>query len=388
MKTFKSYTFTRIFAALFFCLGFCCSCIDEFKADLPESDQQYLVVEGSICGQSDCEFYLSRSLSLNPSAEEIIGRNITDARLTVCGSDNSRLPATQSKAGCYLVTLGELNRDLEYWVEIEWEGRTYQSTPTQPLKTPGIADLHFEQPREDKQVDILITPMAENKGEIQYMQWDYQENWEIVTPYQSIWEYDFATGKIALAKVLLNRGWCKDLNHQSIISDNINFTNHEIRNLRLISIDNMDNRFNRRYCVTVRQRAISHEQYEYEKLAQRQSDDMGGLFTPQPSELPSNIKCSDSQYKTIGYIGVTLNAVQQRLFITSTDVGYRLNRIPKILKDEEAAEIGSVEDILARGYRILDYVEQINQKQWIERWGIDATAWGASLEMPDFWPIN
>lgn len=383
--SFKQYTLPRFIAMLLavFCLS---SCIDEFEANLPDNDLQYLVVEGTICGQSDCDFYLGRSLSLNPTAEELMGRKITDARLTVCGSDNSRFPATQKEAGMYQVTLGELNSQQEYWIEIEWEGRTYQSTPTKPLQTPAISDLHFEQPRDDKQVDILITPITNGPGELLYFQWGYQENWEIVTPYESLWDYDQEKDEIVEATTLLNRGWCRDLNHPSVIGNNVDFANNEIHNLRLISLDNMDNRFNRKYCITVTQRAISREQFEYEQLAQRQSDDMGGLFTPQPSELPSNIRCSDGQSKAIGYIGVTLNAVQQRLFITSREVGYRLSRIPKILTDEEVNEMGPDPfSLYGKGFRILTYDPMPGTIQWIERWGVDATTWGATFDKPDFW---
>lgn len=386
MKTFKPYMLPRLIALLLSCLWLCSSCIDEFEADLPASDQQYLVVEGSICGQSDCEFLLSRSLSLNPQTEELLNRKISDAQLSVCGSDNSRIPATQPEAGLYLVTLGTLNSNLEYWIEIEWEGRTYQSTPTTPLNTPDITDLHFEQPREDKQVDILITPAKTNPGDMRYYMWDYQEHWEIHTPYESEWEYFPTQDSIGMAKTRLNIGWCQNLNHPAVIGNNVDFVNNEIRNMRILSLDNMDDRFNWKYCISIKQRAISREQFEYEQLAQRQSDDMGGLFTPQPSELPSNIKCNDGKSKAIGYIGVTLNAVHQRLYITRSDVGYRLSRIAKILTDEEAQEQGPDAILLYnKGFRILNYEEMTGKAQWIERWGIDASTWGASFQKPDFW---
>ena len=113
---------------------------------------------------------------------------------------------------------------------------------------------------------------------------------------------------------------------------------------------------------------------------------MGGLFTPQPSELPSNIRCNDGQSKAIGYIGVTLNAVQQRLFISSKEVGYRLSRVPRILKDEEVSEMGpDAATLYGKGFRILNYDPMAGTIQWIERWGVDATTWGATFDKPDFW---
>lgn len=40
------------------------SCIDEYEADMASTDLDYLVVAGTICGNSTCTFTLSRSLSL------------------------------------------------------------------------------------------------------------------------------------------------------------------------------------------------------------------------------------------------------------------------------------------------------------------------------------
>lgn len=40
---------------------------------------------------------------------------------------------------------------------------------------------------------------------------------------------------------------------------------------------------------------------------------MGGLFVPQPSELPSNIRCESSDKQAIGYVGVSLNVAEYRI---------------------------------------------------------------------------
>ena len=34
---------------------------------------------------------------------------------------------------------------------------------------------------------------------------------------------------------------------------------------------------------------------------------MGGLFIPQPSELPTNIICNNSDKNVVGYVGVSMN---------------------------------------------------------------------------------
>ena len=41
------------------------SCVEEFNAQLPESDSNLLIVDGNIISDSTCVFTLSRSFSLN-----------------------------------------------------------------------------------------------------------------------------------------------------------------------------------------------------------------------------------------------------------------------------------------------------------------------------------
>lgn len=371
-------------ASLLASLWIFASCIDTFDAELPSSETTYIVVEGSICGDSDCTFTLSKSMPLNPSAQDILSRFISDALVCVCGSDNVRYQASLIKDGTYKVHVDALNANQEYWLEIQWDGHTFTSTPTKPLFTPEIKSVTFEQPREDKQVEILITPAAPLQKETQYFIWSYEENWEIQTPYDTKWEYDVVLDEIVPRTIDLHRGWCSCLYHTPIIGENTNYTNGEIRNLRLYSASNLDNRFNHLYCTSITQRAVSREEYEYERLSQRQSDEMGGLFTPQPSELPTNIHCTDGGAKAIGYIGVSLNTQFTRLYIESSDVGYRLVNFPA-QPTEDQLELTSAE-LYKLEFRVAEYDFLSGQITWVQRWGVDCTVWGATLIAPDFWP--
>lgn len=371
-------------ASLLTCLWIFASCIDTFDADLPSSESTYIVVEGSICGDSDCTFTLSKSLPLNPSAQDILNRFIANASVKVCGSDNTQYTAHYTWNGIYKVHVGSLNPNQEYWLEILWDGHTFASTPTTPLPTPEIKDLSYERTNGGNTVQIMVTPAAPLHNETQFYIWNYKEDWEIQTPYSTKWEYDKAKKEIVELKVDLHRGWCNDPHHTSVIGENTNYENGEIRNLRLYAANNMDNRFNHLYCTTVTQRAVSREEYEYERLSQRQSEEMGGLFTPQPSELPTNIHCTNGGAKAIGYIGVSLNSTFARLFIKSSDVGYRLAGLPHEPSEDES--VLPYDMLYEIGYRVWEYNFLSGGVIWIERWGVDCTAWGASLTAPDFWP--
>ncbi len=374
------------FAWLLASLWLCCSCIDEFEADLPSTDMTYLVVEGSICGNTECEFILSRSLSLSPKPQELLDRYINDATVNVCASDGSKVAARFNGQGTYLASLSALDMTKEYWLEVDWDGLTFASDPAQPTQTPQIANITFEQPRPDEYVDFLITPAETSGNETQYFLWSYKEDWEIVTPYKTRWDFDAEKNAIVPASVITNRGWCADSRHVPVISSNADFVNGQIRNLKLYDVDSKDNRFNYLYRTTVQQRAITLEEYEYEMLSLRQSDDMGGLFTPQPTELPTNIHCQNGTRKAIGYVGVNYNVAQAQLYVRGKDVGYKLSRIAKEPSESELSRLNEAE-LYRLNYRIKEYDPMVGKITWIERWGVDCTVWGANIfARPDNWP--
>ena len=387
MKSSNHSNITRLIA-LMATLWLCSSCIDTFEADLASTENTYIVVSGSICGNSNCEFILSRSLSLSPSYGDIRDRHINDATVRVCSSDGMRQEAVFNGEGSYLVQLDILNIDTEYWLEITWDGMTFASEATKPIVTSTIKEVSYVQPRPDQYVDFLITPEPHKTEEQQYFMWTFIEDWEIHTPYISNWDFDLTNDLVINAKQKTNRGWKSSKHNISIVGSNVDYTNGEIRNKKLYDRDCQSDFFNYLYRTTIKQRAITQKEYEYTQLAQRQSDDMGGLFTPQPAELPTNIHCLDGNAKAIGYIGVASSEVSKMLYVRGTDVGYKLTRIPNSPTESELTN-SSNRQIYQREFRIQEYNTQTQKITWIERWAVDCTVWGASLTAePEGWPTD
>ena len=64
-------------------------------------------------------------------------------------------------------------------------------------------------------------------------------------------------------------------------------------------------------CIRDR-RKISRGEYEYYQEKIKLNEEMGGLFIPQPSELPTNITCNNSDKNVVGYVGVSMNVAKYR----------------------------------------------------------------------------
>ena len=68
-----------------------------------------------------------------------------------------------------------------------------------------------------------------------------------------------------------------------------------------------EDRFTVLYSIQVQQRALSKEGYEYYLNVQQQNEEMGGIFTPQPSEIQGNI--SKKLYQACHRVGISKNDI-------------------------------------------------------------------------------
>ena len=400
----RTYLYYIVIATLL-----CCSCVDEFEAGLSSSDTRILCVEGTIQSNTNCNFFLSHTIPIKPEDEDYYeGFAIHDAEIAVRGSNGELWQGFNSYGGInfgyydsyidyggygymsgnYVIPVGQLDPDTKYWLEVIWNGNTYVSKPQLPLPTPEIQDLTWEMSVDGQMVNIMVTP-AKSDSKNQFYRWTYEETWEVHTPLRSRFEYDPELDQIINARVILDVGWAHADGRVSILGSNENYKDGQIHNFVVYQADKDDNRFVYRYYTRVYQTAISLEEYEYETLSRQLSDEMGGLFTPQPSALPTNIECQTADLQAIGYVGVSLNTTSAHVYANRLDVNHMDKRKVEIA-DKDFVSQTPWFDLYQRGWRVYEYFPQggiTPPDSWTRRWCVDCTdpSWGASLVRPSFW---
>ena len=363
-------------------------CIEEFEADIPEEDSSLLVVEGTICSGKMNTFILSRTQPVNSSYTP---QTVVGAKVSVRGSDGSEYRAEEA-GGYYACWIESLNPDAEYSLHIETDGEVYESEPQKPLRTENIAEVHGVQDSPDSDIDILITPDAPfESGHANYYSWTYDETWEVQSDYTTSVFYDI---ELMDAVIKPNqfpwRGWKDAASSAIMVGGSANYEGQHIQNLKLYDIGHhLDERMYHRYTSLVHQRAITKAEYEYE-LARRQAGlEMGGLFTPQPSALPTNIHCLTANRHVIGFVGCSMNTSEYRFFLDASDYAIRLP-----VHDDTREWLTNPQSWLCR--------QMVESGMFLCVWEISGTtgsletAWateqqldvrykGAYIEKPDFW---
>jgi hypothetical protein len=310
-------------------------CIEKYEADVSDKDADLLVVEGTICSGKMNQFVLSRTQPLQNEQTDLPGqvgwesayvnpygpRRVVDATVSVRGSDGSEY-VTQGANGYYTCQIGYLNPDVEYYLHIETDGEVYESEPQKPLRTEQIADVVGAQSTPESNIDVLVTsdvPYESDKAH--YYSWTYRETWEVHPDYTTdiYFDVDSMTALPINPDRFPKRGWIDATSSSIMVGASLNYEGQQIRRLKLYDIDRSDERLYHKYSGLVQQRAISKAEYEYEVARRQAGSEMGGLFAPQPSALPTNICCLTSDKRVIGFVGCSLNTSEYRFFFHPTD---------------------------------------------------------------------
>lgn len=369
-------------------------CISDFEANLPYKDEDILVIEGDIVSNTECDIILSKTFALEDDRQP---ENTIRAKIVLVGDDGYRSEeAYYAGRGIHRLAVGNLKADVAYSLEIICEGQTYTSTPEKPLHTPEIDNISWKQADKDGTVSIRVST-SQDESEVSYYMWDYVEDWEYASRFLVVNFYDPKKREmITYDEDPYYFCWRTKKGKEILIGTTEALRENRIANQELYTRECSDERFSLLYSIRVKQYALTKKAYEYFQNRARLSNDMGGLFTPQPSELKGNVTCTtDKSKKVIGYINTMLNTTSKQLFISPDEIrGATYVQSCLILTSFEALtmmkdeDIKNYHDFYLRGFWPLDGETLDETTQWTKPNCIDCRLRGGTKNKPDFWPNN
>ena len=376
------------------------ACVSEYNAILPSNDIQILLIDGSIVENTDATFHVSKSFSLD--ATNIPNDCFIDnANIVIIGSNGYKsLPAISQGKGTYRIPVGKLEDEVEYGLQIEYDGDTYQSTLSKPIYTPEIDSVSWIQPEKFGTVFFRIST-HDDRTEPEFFIWSYSEIWEVTAALYTTLFYDPGNDTFYFDyRAPYYYCWKKNESNKFLIGSTAAFIENRIIDQQLYERDPEDSRFSVLYCVTVNQKAISRGAYEYYQNIVKLNEEMGGLFTPQPSDLGGNMTCiTDPSKRIMGYIEAVKNTTQKRIFVNSEQIKrygfYSDCYNSTIPNDSVLAYIDKYKTTLAGYYRMgfqpagsndMRKYPEIVPLEWASAACTECTSNGGSKDKPDFWP--
>ncbi|MBO4719825.1 MAG: DUF4249 domain-containing protein [Prevotella sp.] len=373
-------------------------CIEEYEADISSEDSDLLVVEGTICSEKWNKFILTRTEAirsdepLNSDMTYYSPRTVTGASVSVRGSDGTEYRA-QVINGSYICWVDVLSPDVEYYLHIEADGEVYESAPQKPLRSEGIAEVSGVQNTPDSNIDVLVTPdVPFDPDKTNYYSWTYDETWEVHPDYTTNMYYDTVLKKgIFKMHQFPERGWKDGTSSIIMVGASSSYEGQHILQHKIYDVDRSDKRVYYKYSGLVHQRAISKAEYEYELARLQAGTEMGGLFTPLPSALPSNIHCLTSNKHVIGFVGCSLNTSDYRFFLDADDFSINYPHWVDTREWYEDPSDALCRRLLNEGLFLCVWKDERMsggkfETAWTTEDHLDVRYQGAYIEKPVFWP--
>lgn len=306
-----------IYNCLLVLLLFSIGCKDPYEINVSPLDLNRLIVEGQITNAPSSSYvYLSRSVNVNDQSNFVAEVN---AKVYVEDEDGTRY--TLSFDPILQRYEAPLNLDLQkkYRIYIETtDGNIFVSTYAEILNTPEIGEIDYRRAMEGMEL-LVNTQDVENK--INYFRWTFEEDWEINSVYRSYYYYDDEEVELVDSN-MYDAYYCYKNNKSTsiILGATDKLSSSTIKDYVFHKIPNKDDRFSVRYSILVKQYALSREGYLFLDIMRKNTESLGSIFDPQPSELVGNVVClNNPDIKVLGYVEASQEKTK-RIFIYPQDI--------------------------------------------------------------------
>jgi hypothetical protein len=364
-------------------------CREVYVPPVAATNKSLLVVEGFINNGPDTTFVsLTHTFNVGVDDTTRIPPEL-HASVFVEGRDNSSFALTEAGNGLYETPGLSLNNAIQYRLHIKTvAGKDYVSDYVDLKVSPPIDSVNWAQVPGGVQIYVNSHDPASASH---YYRWDYQQTWEINSVYYSNEQYLRDT-VFPWAVDTFYTCWISGNSTNTLLGTTTSLSKDQITLEPLVLIPQNSLMISVQYSILVRQYVLTPDAYNFWLSLQKNTEQLGSIFSPQPSESPGNIhNTSDTSEQVLGYISAG-SLQKMRIYITP-------NQIPgwERVSEPDYCTIQSIPDIPDTLFK---YFTQENDlpvrvtpptRPPNQRWDIapapcvDCTYFGTNVK-PSFWP--
>ncbi|OON69607.1 DUF4249 domain-containing protein [Hymenobacter sp. CRA2] len=290
-------------------------CIDPFNPELKDADNRLLVVDGYINARGISTIKLSRSFDVKATGQPPVEAR---ARVYIEDEAGSRITLNEaaSAPGTYTSPAQTLAAGRKYRLHLfSAAGREYASDYTAVTITPEIDSLGFQVA--DDGVEINVSTHDAN-NQAQYYRWDFDETWEFTSAHRSLFEWK--NNQIQFRQEDIYRCWTSAPSTTIRLTNTTQLGQAVVSRLPLTTLPKRSAKLQVKYSILVKQHAQTAEEYAYWDLLRKNTENIGTLFDPLPSQLTGNVHdLNDPDQPVLGYVGA-YSTTEKRLFIDRSEL--------------------------------------------------------------------
>jgi hypothetical protein len=313
----KKY-FLPLFLAAF--LG---SCIKSYAPpSVVSANNNYLVVDGFInAGPNQAStFVLSRTRNLGDTSSVDAPELNATINIVSQSSGNSFPLQDTANTGTYSSAPMNLSTTDQYQLKIHTSNGDQYVSAFVPVKISAPIDsVTWNQ---NNNVYIFVNTHDPTNSSI-YYKWDFVETWQhdaVIASYIQADNDTLIFSSTATPAEQTDSCWSSAGSNSLITGTSATLSQDEITQQPITTILQNDPKLAIRYSIQVRQIPLTLPAFNYWTLIEKNSQQLGTLFDPQPSELPGNIHSTIYPNEpVIGYVSAAAPQ-EKRLFINASQV--------------------------------------------------------------------
>lgn len=301
-------------------------CVEPYPPPVSDEEAGFLVVDAFLNSTtSSIEVTLSRAIPLS-STEQPLKEIFADVVLE--DSDGNEFPLTEQVLGTYVRTGLTVDLSKTYRLHIRTSlNERYESDFIEIKESPIIDDVTWK--AADNGVKILVDTHDDNNNTT-YYQWSFEETYEQHAAFYSAYKYENGGAVFRPSTENIYACWKMEPSQNILIGTSQRLSQDIINDFPVTLVAKGSEKLYVRYSILVKQRALTKEAYEYFDMLKRTTEDLGGLFDPQPGQVTGNFRNSTDPKETVlGYFtGGSEN--EKRIFIKYSELPDHLQFTPGV----------------------------------------------------------
>jgi hypothetical protein len=305
---------TRSLLSIVCCCLLLVSCVEPYFPEVIENPNQFLVVDGTINGTGVTTVKLSRTQNIAETGTPMLEAGAT---LLLEEEQGAQYPLQENIIGIY--TSSDLNLDLNkrYRLFIRLlGGQEYASDFVSVKPTPPIDEVGWKVL--DNTLELYVNS-HDPQNNTHYYRWEYDATWAYTAAFQSSMKYDETSEKVVPrtnSDENIYRCWKTEYSAAIKTGTSSKLSQDVIFEYPLLTLPSRSEELRIKYSVLVKQYALTQEAYQYWESLRKNTESIGTLFDPLPSQLTGNVhNLKNPDEPVIGYVGAS-TVQEKRIFIS------------------------------------------------------------------------
>lgn len=294
------------------------SCVDPYNPPIGEQEGSALVVDGYVdITRGSATIILSRTVNLD-EPNEIVPQ--PGAQVSIQFESGATVNLYETEGGRYFVDGLTITGNDRCKLLIRSNGLDYESAIVAAKETPDMDSVAYDADETGVQIHVTTHDPSNNTW---YYQWQYEETARYNSQFRSnyYWkgpgDYDIS---LRTAENDLYTCWKTIPSTEILIATSSNLSEDVIYKFPVVFLPADSWKHEYRYSILVRQFAIDKEQYNYLVQLKKNTEQLGSLFDPQPSEIRGNIRClDDPSIPVLGYFSARYIR-ERRIYINESEL--------------------------------------------------------------------